>query len=152
MNSLVKKYVEAGRPFQMGLILSFLYRGLRFAEETAPLYAQLMDLTGMCIVALYMILIYGSRGRHNLITTGLFKYTRHPMYTGFVLIEFRFWFAHQYPWDFWVSAVIFWGSIITAGLIQEKETLAKFGPEAEEYYKKTPRIFLFYPLKKLATQ
>ncbi|MBI2473632.1 isoprenylcysteine carboxylmethyltransferase family protein [Candidatus Uhrbacteria bacterium] len=82
-----------------------------------------------------------------LLTTGPFKYTRHPMYTGLFFMDLGFWLPHPVSSDqlFFVLQLFFMIYLTIAAYFQEKETLARFGEEARVYYAKTPRLFFFYP-------
>jgi protein-S-isoprenylcysteine O-methyltransferase Ste14 len=104
---------------------------------------------GMIVFTYCIFLLYGTdQARLNkLITGGVFKYTRHPMYTGIFLMNLQFWLPEQasHEWHFYVVQFVFMVCLIAAGWFQEKETLARFGRDAEEYYAKTPRLFIFYP-------
>ncbi len=97
-----------------------------------------------CLVHLYVM-----RKRDNqLIVTGPFRYTRHPMYTGIMLMNLQFWlpFPVSFAPSFIFIQLAFVGCLIMAAYFQEKETVARFGKIAEEYYERTPRLFFLYPL------
>ena len=147
----VKKLALKGSPFQILLMASFLYRTWAFMNKGSSPIVSFIDITGMCLFSYCLWILYIKKGsRQNIITTGLFKYTRHPMYTGLVFIDLRFWFTNNLSPLFWISVLVFYASIIMAGYYQEKETLARFGSEAERYYSQTPRLFILYPFVKKA--
>lgn len=88
--------------------------------------------------------------RHNslkkLLTNGVFKYTRHPMYTGVALVYLVLLNPANFKLPlFWVLTFLHYGFMIVAAYFQEKEVLARFEQEAVEYYKRTPRLFFLYP-------
>ena len=141
----IKTFELAGGFFQAGLISSFLYRTYFFMSP-APFMITALDIFGMLIFGhcLYRLYFCSARTK-TLLTNGLFKYTRHPMYTGAVLMDLRFWFGMWSP-EFLVSALAFYISLTAAAYFQEKETLSRFGKDAETYYAKTPRLFIIYPL------
>jgi protein-S-isoprenylcysteine O-methyltransferase Ste14 len=83
--------------------------------------------------------------RRLLFTGDVFKYTRHPMYTGMAIADFPFWHYNIDSMAFIVTAAFMYVIMFLAAWMQEKEILAKFGPAAESYYARTPRFFFFYP-------
>jgi protein-S-isoprenylcysteine O-methyltransferase Ste14 len=117
-------------------------------EQDLPTAVNIVDSVGLAIFLYYLILIYVKRPK-GLITTGLFKYTRHPMYTGMLMMAIRLWWPSDpgYTADYWVTIALFLIGVFTAGYLQEKETLSRFGQEAEDYYRRTPRLFLLYPFR-----
>jgi protein-S-isoprenylcysteine O-methyltransferase Ste14 len=150
----IKKNIKRGLIFQIIMLSCFLIGTTisYFEEYPTPKILKIIDLFGIAITAYYMIKIYIINNHNKLITTGFFKYTRHPMYTGFFLISLNIWYHTgnwtypQFQITFYLSMIGFYVSLITAARFQELEVLARFGDEAKEYYKKTPRIFLLYPL------
>lgn len=103
---------------------------------------------GSCIFLYCLVILYVKRKRlTELVTDGPFRYTRHPMYTGLVLMDTIFLLpgpASSEPLFFILQATFFC-CLVIAAYFQEKETLARFGREAEEYYARTPRLFFMYP-------
>jgi protein-S-isoprenylcysteine O-methyltransferase Ste14 len=68
------------------------------------------------------------------------------MYTGAALMSTPYWLpAPPNEVLFFVTQGIFFTCLIIAAYLQEKETLARFGEEAKDYYRVTPRLFFYYP-------
>ena len=91
-----------------------------------------------CLWALYI----KAKRITGLITSGPFRFTRHPMYIGLLLMMLGISLPVPHPktdW-FYVSVSVFAVSMLIAGWCQEKETLARFGDEARSYYARTKRI------------
>ncbi len=133
-----------GTPFQLCIIISMLFQVGRFEYREIPtLLIVSLGATGSAIVHYTGWLIYiKSRRTKKLITNGLFRWTRHPMYTGFSLIGIVLWYPTsqvEHP-SYWISLATFVTGIVVAGWLQERETIARFGKEAVEYYRETPRI------------
>lgn len=90
-----------------------------------------------------LLVLYVRRARlTTLLTGGLYRYTRHPMYLGLLLMNLFHWAQA----DVWTSPLflgleaVFLVGLVVAGYRQEQETLARFGQEAVDYYARTPRI------------
>lgn len=76
----------------------------------------------------------------HLVTTGVYRYIRHPMYTSLLLLAWGI-FLKQFTW--FGLAVVFGVSLalyLTAR-IEERENLAFFGKEYEEYCRSS-KLFL----------
>ena len=141
-----RKYALLGLPFQMLLIGAFIYRTQIDQTNETPLILSLIGELGAFLFLFCLISIYLKISRTNkLLTGGVFKYTRHPMYTGVFLMDLKKWFALPLSFETVIAGIMLYIGLFVAGYFQEKETLARFGEEAESYYAKTPRIFLLYP-------
>jgi len=153
MKSDSNHYLYRGAPFQLAAIVLFLFRRFFYWPKTSSVFTALLigvaTVCGLVIFAWCLYLLYvRHQAKSILITEGVFKYTRHPMYTAFVLMDVASFFA-PLSYDFITSTVLFYGYLVVAAYFQEKETLARFGQSAVEYYRCTPRLFFLYPFKKL---
>ena len=155
MNDQEKKMFHIGSIFQFTMFVSFLLMVFQTGAHPhlTDFFHNLVTqwwlwpshigwvVFGYCIYKLYI--------KHDLFrlqTGGLFRYTRHPMYTALLFMATQVWFeVPTYDWYFLLMQTIFVSSVIIAGYCQEKETLARFGKAAEDYYARTPRLFFMYP-------
>jgi protein-S-isoprenylcysteine O-methyltransferase Ste14 len=102
--------------------------------------------TALALVSQLRIFLPTRLGRRPKLFTGdVFKYTRHPMYTGVVIADLSLWHGNWYRPHFLTTALAMYGTMILVGWMHEQEMLAKFGPPAERYYARTPRLFFLYP-------
>jgi protein-S-isoprenylcysteine O-methyltransferase Ste14 len=139
-------FLQQGAPFQFVMIIAFIFRRASFYPEHYHLLVALCTLAGIAVFTYCLYVLYFRKtALSELVTTGPFRYTRHPMYTAFVFMDTGALFA-PISTPLLISTAIFYGSLIAAAHFQEQETLTRFGAAAKEYYKKTPRIFLLYPL------
>lgn len=130
-----------GVPFQCAVIMAQIIQIGRLRHHEVPTWWLVTVCTiGATIVAYSQWKIYG--GQKGLVTSGIFRITRHPMYTGFAILGTAIWYptSQVEHSDYWISLAAFATGIIVAGWLQERETIARFGKEAVEYYRKTPRI------------
>ncbi len=78
---------------------------------------------------------------HGLVTSGIYEYTRNPMYLGSFTIGGGFALLAWPWWAFPVFAVLFY-TRFKKQVMKEEEHLQKlFGKDYEEYCRRTPRIF-----------
>jgi protein-S-isoprenylcysteine O-methyltransferase Ste14 len=145
-----KRSIKFGAMFQLPMMVFFIAMLHLYGSQAQWWSAWLWPShAGSALFAYCLIRLYTLKAKDNrLITTGPFRYTRHPMYTGLMLMDLIFWLPHpvsSQPLFFLLQAAFIF-CLLTAAYFQEKETLARFGKAAEDYYAKTPRLFLFYPL------
>lgn len=148
----IKQYV---RIFQSFAMIAFLVRISTI--RTAPLPNVLVWIKWVALIGaiLIQLRIYipmfrarSRKGSDRLIKSGVFKWTRHPMYTLLFIYDFLARVLYQKITPHLVLTTIgFYFLAITACYFHEQEILARFGQEASVYYAKTPRLFFLYPLK-----
>ncbi len=76
----------------------------------------------------------------TLVTGGIYRYVRHPMYSSLLLLAWGAFLKHPNPLGLGV-VVLTSLFIFIAGRIEESENLAFFGPDYQEY-QKTTKMFL----------
>lgn len=150
-----KYYFGKGYPFQILFFVTCMHAVFIGSPRTDWPPVILVSRIGgalffYCLIRIYLlgfIRSYFWKTEQSLITTDIFKFTRHPMYTGMALMTLRTWWPTEggYSLEKALCLVGFLIGMVMAGYYQEKETLARFDAEAEEYYRKTPRLFFLYP-------
>lgn len=76
----------------------------------------------------------------SLVTEGIYRYIRHPMYSSLLLLNWGAFFKHFSLMGF-IVAVLTTVVLVIAGFIEEKENIAFFGPAYLDY-QKTTKMFL----------
>lgn len=133
-----------GKWFQFPMILVWVLRGSYYMSFGSWMsLGEIVAVAGFVLMVVSMARIYALNREKRLITSDIFALTRHPMYHGMFLADVATFFVVDLndP-GFWASWIIFVGLLFAAGWYQEKETLARWGEEAERYYARTPR-FIF---------
>jgi len=82
-----------------------------------------------------------SQAGHGLVTTGIYQYTRNPMYLGSFTIGSGFAILAWPWWAFPLFAGLFYTRFKKTVGTEEAHLLELFGKEYEEYCCKVPRIF-----------
>jgi protein-S-isoprenylcysteine O-methyltransferase Ste14 len=78
-------------------------------------------------------------GKSELTTTGLYKYVRHPRYTGMISAIIGACILAQTKFAYIVSAI--WLTCVLFSIfLEEREMRRRFGPVYEEYSRVTPRF------------
>ncbi|SJZ78524.1 methyltransferase family protein [Selenihalanaerobacter shriftii] len=95
---------------------------------------------GMIIIGIGWWQIHRSKG--GLVTSGIYKYIRHPQYLGIFLLTIGM--MIQWPT---ISTLVMWPILMRSyyklAKREEKEVLNEFGEEYVEYIKETPAFFPF---------
>jgi protein-S-isoprenylcysteine O-methyltransferase Ste14 len=78
----------------------------------------------------------------RLVTTGIYRYVRHPMYSSLGLLAWGVFLKHISPASVFV-AVLSTGFLAAAAKIEEQENIAFFGPSYIAYEKKS-KMFIPY--------
>lgn len=149
-----RQAIKLGSIFQLMMLLIYIAQTQLFKHTAESFWSPwLWPSHAGCVIFAYclFVLYVQKKNTSDLVTDGLFKYTRHPMYTGLALMDTAFWVPRPASTEvlFFALQAVFFICLLTAAWFQEKETLARFGKEAEEYYAKTPRLALLYPLRAL---
>lgn len=115
----------------------------------------LIDLLGTLLITAGLVFIaYGlfTLGRnfsplptprkvHKLVTTGMYGYVRHPMYSGLIMASFGLAALTRSEFRFAMSALLWW--ILEQKVNFEEAILAATFPEYGEYKLKVPKFFPF---------
>lgn len=78
----------------------------------------------------------------SLITTGFYKYIRHPLYLSLILLGFGV-LAKNPGLIQWIFALINFIALILTAKVEEKEMILKFGNDYKEYMKKSKMFIPF---------
>jgi protein-S-isoprenylcysteine O-methyltransferase Ste14 len=137
--------------FESILILGFLNYPVWFKDPfSVQQVLSWILLILSIIVAIAGIRIFLIKGKpkeqiedtSRLVTSGLYKYIRHPMYLSLILLGTGAYFKDT-GFPQWLFALINLAAIILTAKIEEKEMIAKFGNEYREYIKKTKMFIPF---------
>jgi len=78
----------------------------------------------------------------QLITQGIFRYIRHPLYSSLILLNLGI-FLKNVTLLSTIACFVCTGFFVTASKVEEKENYAKFGSAYKEYVMKTKHYFPF---------
>ncbi|MEW6241107.1 MAG: isoprenylcysteine carboxylmethyltransferase family protein [Chloroflexota bacterium] len=86
--------------------------------------------------------LYAFEKTTQLITTGIYRYIRHPLYSSLLLLAWGIFFKHV-SWAGIILVSIASGFLILTARADEKECVQFFGAEYQEYMRKTKRYIPF---------
>jgi protein-S-isoprenylcysteine O-methyltransferase Ste14 len=100
--------------------------------------SNLLIVGGFILLSAAWPVLYRAQRQHQLATTGVYAYTRHPQYVGFITIMFGF----LLQWPTILTLVMFpllvWMYVRLAHA-EERDALREFGRAYEDYAAVTPR-------------
>ncbi|RZN62227.1 MAG: isoprenylcysteine carboxylmethyltransferase family protein [Methanonatronarchaeia archaeon] len=134
-------FSPGGAPPAQEVLFSFTILGQSLSMTFWKVVGALISIVGMAVVVLGWVTLYRNRQNKELVTTGIYRYSRHPQYLGIILIAVG-WFIH-------------WPSLLTLAMLpvlvyfyykltvdEEKEVMKSLdNPELyEKYMQVTPRF------------
>ncbi len=137
--------------FESILSLIFLNAGVWFFDPFS--WQQLLSwffLVGSLCLAVWGFVLIKTRGvpagdfedTTRLITTGLYRYIRHPLYGSLIALAFGAFLKSPS----WIGAFLVFATVMGADItarIEERHNLERFGEEYQAYMKKTRRFIPF---------
>jgi len=113
--------------------------GLKGNPHTEPihLFSNLLIFIGMILLSKAWRVLHKAQQNHELATTGLYAYMRHPQYVAFIVVMFGF----LVQWPTILTLLMFPILVWVYGrlaLQEEREAIASFGEEYIRYAATTP--------------
>ena len=131
--------------FEGLLLLGLLQRPVWFSDPFAPRQIVSWILLTICIYYIMAaVILYFRHARPGvnfenstkLVTSGLYKFVRHPMYASLLLLGWGMFFKSIHPASIALILVITLALYLTCK-VEEKEMITRFGKEYEDYMKRT---------------
>ncbi|MFX0171844.1 MAG: methyltransferase family protein [Candidatus Hodarchaeota archaeon] len=113
------------------------------------------------VIIIYSVVYLAANKKQGLVTTGPYRFIRHPQYLGFLLLTIGFtgwsyFYITSYFGTSWLSAeetVVLWYlellAYIVLAIIEDQYLLKKFGTEYVSYKSNTPLLIPFLKTGKL---
>ncbi len=147
------KRISLANLFWFGWLLAFLFIVLYADCGISGFHYKVTAFSFILAVAGLFIVTYSHycfRRNGGLVTCGIYRFTRHPIYHGFFLADLSYWLRlpsiSDAAWLFYIAQAIFVACLVACAYFEEREVLEKYGNAAVEYYKSTPRLIIQYPL------
>ncbi|MGF7117302.1 protein-S-isoprenylcysteine O-methyltransferase Ste14 [Methanobacterium oryzae] len=104
--------------------------------DIAMTYGAILMLIGMFIIIIGWIKLYRSTKKDGLVTDGIYAYSRHPQYLGFILIILGWFFGWPTIITLVLAPILIY-KYIKVCKTEEKEISKEF-PEYKEYKENVP--------------
>jgi len=118
------------------VIFEFNFLGVGFGMDVAMAYGSVLMLIGMFLIIVGWIELYRNSKKRGLVVSGIYSYSRHPQYFGFILIIIG-WFVGWPTILTIVFSPILVYKYIRLCKTEEKEVSRKF-PEYKKYKGRVP--------------
>jgi len=137
--------------FEGLLLLGLMQWPVWFHDPWSPVHILSWIFLIACIyyviAAVYFYFRHARPGKNfenstQLVTKGIYKYVRHPMYASLLFLGWGMFLKEINPFSISIIAVISAALFLTCK-VEEKEMLRKFGKEYQDYMKKTKRWLPF---------
>jgi protein-S-isoprenylcysteine O-methyltransferase Ste14 len=115
--------------------VTFEFLGVNFAMDIPMIYGSLLILLGMALIIAGWITLYRNLRKKKLVTVGIYSYSRHPQYFGFILIIIG-WFIGWSTIITGIFAAILVYKYISLSKREEREI-----PNYKTYAEKVPFFF-----------
>lgn len=120
-------------------ILNFNFLGVGFGMEIPMIFAAILMTIGTILILIGWITLYRNSKKNEFVVSGIYKYSRHPQYLGFILIVFG-WLIDWPTLITIVFAPILIYKYVRVCRVEEKEILKKY-PDYQGYIDTTPMFF-----------
>jgi len=82
----VSKSINTSHIELPNIIYEFEFLGVNIAMDMAMLYASILMIIGTLFILIAWITLYKKIKHEEIVTSGIYSYSRHPQYFGFILI------------------------------------------------------------------
>lgn len=148
-------YLSVAVPWLILGLIAFLNQDLIFGDqfETSFVLQGVAVLCMICAVVIdwqvitklgfkRLVCVSELEGKGKLVTTGVYRYARHPRYVEFPLWAFGFGLLLGYYFLLWFGFYLFI-SLWIESYFEEAELVERFGDAYRQYQKKVRRFFIF---------
>ena len=129
-------YLFKGSQYMPKELFGFSLLGVYFAMTIGMVYGAIVMIIGMALIGLGWVTLYKAGKGKKLVTTGIYRHSRHPQYLGFILVTLG-WFVSWPTLLTLALAPILAYKYFRVSFEEEKEVSKEF-PEYEDYASKTP--------------
>jgi protein-S-isoprenylcysteine O-methyltransferase Ste14 len=116
-------------------VYTFSFLGTEIAMDAAMAYGSILMIIGMGLILAGWVNLYKSVRKDKLVTTGIYAYSRHPQYLGFILIILGWFFGWPTFLTLIFSPILIYKYVQAAKL--EEEEMAKVG-DYQKYRERVP--------------
>jgi protein-S-isoprenylcysteine O-methyltransferase Ste14 len=117
-------------------VLNISFMGVGLGLDMAMIYGSLLILIGMSLIILGWVTLYRNSKEKGLVTSGIYQYSRHPQYLGFIFIILGWFFGWPTPLTLVFAPILVYKYLSVCR--KEEAEVMKEHPEYEEYRSKVP--------------
>ncbi len=117
-------------------ILNISFMGVGLGLDMAMIYGSILILIGTCLIILGWVTLYKHSKKEGMVTSGIYKYSRHPQYLGFIFIILGWFFGWPTPLTLIFAPILIYKYLDVCH--KEEIEVAKEHPEYDDYKLKVP--------------
>jgi len=117
------------------VVTSINLLGVEFGMTIGMLYGGLIMIAGMLLILIGWLTLYKHKGK-EIVKTGIYKYSRHPQYLGFVMVVLGWFVAWPTILTMAFCPILIW-KYWNVGKTEEKEIMEK-NIDYKNYSEETP--------------
>jgi len=117
-------------------VLNISFMGVGLGLDMAMVYGSLLILIGMSLIILGWVTLYRNSKEKGLVTSGIYQYSRHPQYLGFIFIILGWFFGWPTPLTLVFAPILVYKYLSVCR--KEEDEVMEEHPEYEEYRSKVP--------------
>lgn len=120
-------------------VLDFKFWGVHFGMETAMIFTSILIFIGTLLIIVGWATLYKNSKKGGFVESGIYKYSRHPQYLGFILVVIG-WLIDWPTLITIIFAPLLVYAYVRVCITEEKEIL-KEHPEYQDYIDRVPMFF-----------
>lgn len=119
-------------------VVNFYFAGVGMGMDLAMVYGAVLMAIGTALIVIGWVSLYINAKKGRFVTGGIYSFSRHPQYIGFILIIVGWFFGWPTLITLIFSPILIY-KYIKVCLTEEKEIM-KINPEYNDYRKKVPML------------
>ncbi len=117
-------------------VLNISFMGVGLGLDMAMVYGSVMIIMGMTLIILGWVTLYRNTKKEGLVTSGIYNYSRHPQYLGFILIILGWFFGWPTPLTLIFAPILIYKYVTVCR--KEEIEVKKEHPEYDNYRSNVP--------------
>lgn len=117
-------------------LFGFKFLGVSFGLPLAMVYGLVLMIIGTFLIITGWVTLYRNTKKDGLVTTGIYSYSRHPQYVGFILVILGWFFGWPTVLTVILSPILIFRYIQVS--FKEEQEVSKQFPEYKTYKKGVP--------------
>ena len=128
------------KPFSINQIMSWLFLVISLVLILCGVW--LLRVIGKPDASRHGEALLGIEKTTTLVTTGVYRYIRHPFYSSLLFLAWGIFFK-VLSWPGFILVIFASACLMVTALIEEREDIIFFGPAYQEYMRETKRFIPF---------
>lgn len=120
-------------------IFEFSFLGVKLGMDLAMLYGSILIIVGSMLILISWITLYRNSKENKIVNKGIYAYSRHPQYLGFIILIVGWFYGWPTPLTLLFAPILIY-KYVKVSHKEEKELIQKH-PEYRQYKDQVPFMF-----------